>query len=96
VAVETILDVLLDNALKHGAGTVAVTAEETPGACRLAVTDEGNCRLSDERLFARHESAAGSTGIGLDLARTLAAAEGGLLRLSSASPTVFELLVPGD
>jgi signal transduction histidine kinase len=94
VAVETIVDVLLDNALKHGAGTVVVRAEPTGGGCRLSVADEGTCRIPDEQLFARHASSGGSTGIGLDLARTLAAAEGGRIRLSSSSPTVFELLLP--
>ena len=94
VAVETIVDVLLDNALRHGVGRVVITAKPAVGGCRVSVADEGTCHLSDEELFARHSSGGGSTGIGLELARTLAAAEGGRIRLASSEPTMFELLLP--
>lgn len=94
VAIETILDVLLDNALHHGAGVVSIDTDTASGSARLLVADEGSCSLADGRLFERHHSSTGSTGIGLHLARTLSEAEGARLRLIRQAPTTFQLLLP--
>jgi signal transduction histidine kinase len=97
-----ILDVLLDNALRHGAGTVTVTVADDARRATIAVQDEGAGVPADavERVFDRGASRSDSTGIGLHLARTLARADGGSLRLTSASPPRFELRLrraaPGD
>ncbi len=93
-AIAAILDVLLDNALRHGRGSVTITSRDVPGAVDLLVSDEGHCELSDAEMFTRHYSDAGGTGVGLDLARTLASAEGARIRLSSGAPTTFRLQVP--
>ncbi|QYG93506.1 HAMP domain-containing histidine kinase [Iamia sp. SCSIO 61187] len=97
-ALDTILDVLLDNALHHGLGAVTLAAEAAGGSARVVVADEGRCPLADDRLFARRSSSAGRTGIGLHLARSLADAEAGRLRLVDQDPTTFQLVlatVPG-
>ncbi len=94
IAVGTILDVLLENALHHGTGTVRLDVDCTSGTAQITVTDQGHCDLDEERLFERHESGAGGTGIGLHLARTLAEAEGARLRLVRRDSTQFQLQLP--
>jgi signal transduction histidine kinase len=90
-----ILDVLLDNAERHGSGTVTLRARRSDGSMALDVADEGRGIDSDrEAIFARRSGQDGGHGIGLALARSLAHAEGGQLTVTSASPPVFTLLVP--
>jgi signal transduction histidine kinase len=92
-ALGQVLDVLLDNALEHGAGTTVVTV--SADGPRLAVEDEGTgvAAAAAPALFERGASDADGTGIGLHLAHVLASAEGGELRLAHASPPCFELVL---
>ena len=92
-AVGQALDVLLDNALRHGAGTVVVELEELPAEARISVRDEGRGIPEDARLeiFVRGSSLAGGTGVGLSLARALVEADGGQLTLASPQPVRFEI-----
>jgi len=95
-AVRQILDVLLDNALQHGAGTVTLTTADLGDAVAVEVSDEGDGLRGDpEGAFARRSVSAGGHGIGLALARSLAEAEGGRLvvRRPGRAP-VFALLLP--
>lgn len=94
-AVRQILAVLLDNAVTHGSGTVRMTARDAGNALAVDVTDHGpGITTPGAELFARRGQAATGHGIGLALARRLAEAEGGRLRLSNPSPPTFTLLVP--
>jgi signal transduction histidine kinase len=94
-AVRQILSVLVDNAVTHGAGTVAVTIRDAGTALAVDVTDQGpGITGPSTELFARRAPSADGHGIGLALARALAEAEGGRLGLSRASPPVFTLLLP--
>ncbi|MGI8680421.1 MAG: sensor histidine kinase [Jatrophihabitans sp.] len=94
-AVNQILDVLLDNALKHGRGSVTVTVRDAEGALGIDVSDDGPPLVGDSReLFRRRSADAAGTGIGLALARRLAESEGGRLTLSSTHPPRFTLLAP--
>lgn len=88
-----VLDVLMDNALRHGAGTIRVVVRAERGGAAVAVEDEGDgIALSDpERIFDRGATGGDGTGIGLHLARALAVADGGTLRLTRAAPPRFEL-----
>jgi signal transduction histidine kinase len=95
-AISTVLDVALDNAHRHGAGTVDVELVDAPGSVRVLVRDEGRCDLSDDELFGRRRSGAASTGIGLHLARTIAEHDGARFRRTVVEPTTFELLLPTD
>ena len=92
-ATRQVLGVLLDNALRHGRGTVTVTARETAQALALDVADQGQID-SGQQLFVRRSPTAAGHGIGLALARSLTEAEGGRLLLSNGAPTTFTLLLP--
>ncbi|HEY6891311.1 MAG TPA: histidine kinase dimerization/phospho-acceptor domain-containing protein [Solirubrobacter sp.] len=91
------LDVLLENALHHGAGTTRLRAAARDGRSVLAVEDEGEGVPSalEHAIFDRHVSTAGSTGLGLSLARALVEADGGRLVLARPRPARFEIVIPG-
>lgn len=92
-AIRQVMGVLLDNALRHGHGTVTVTARETAQAIAVDIDDEGAIDHPDQ-LFVRRSPTATGHGIGLALARSLTEAEGGRLLLSRRQPTTFTLLLP--
>ncbi|MHB1243813.1 MAG: sensor histidine kinase [Gaiellaceae bacterium] len=89
-----ILDVLLDNAVRHGSGAVELQGRRSGGSVAIDIGDEGaGPPLDAEQMFAR-SAGAGGHGIGLALARSLAHAEGGRLLLSRPAPPVFTLFLP--
>jgi signal transduction histidine kinase len=91
-----VLDVLLANALRHGAGAVRIGVASDGPAASITVDDEGPGvgEADRERIFERGASSANGTGIGLHLARTLAQADSGALRLAPGAPSRFELRLP--
>jgi signal transduction histidine kinase len=89
-----VVAVLLDNAVTHGAGTVTLSVRDAGGALAIDVADEGAGPPDPDVAFARRSDGARGHGIGLSLARSLAEAEGGRLRISRPSPPVFSLLLP--
>jgi len=94
-AAEQIVDVLIENALRHGRGAVTVRVRDAERALAVDVSDEGSPITGDpQELFRRGSTVAGGSGIGLALARRLAESERGRLVLSSASPPRFTLLAP--
>jgi signal transduction histidine kinase len=95
--VDEILDVLVENAERHGAGAVTVTLREAGGSPVIDVADEGGGFAGDpEAAFTRRGGSSDGHGIGLALARSLAEAEGGRLVVSNASagPVLTLLLAP--
>jgi signal transduction histidine kinase len=93
-ATAQILNVLLDNALRHGTGTVTITARGISEAVALDVSDEGSIAADPKTLFARQTLDGSGHGIGLPLAHSVAEACGGRLRLAADSPTTFSVLLP--
>ncbi|MEU1618740.1 ATP-binding protein [Streptomyces sp. NPDC005722] len=89
-----VLDVLLDNAHRHGRGTVRVTVRELGGVLAVDVEDEGTLTLDPTVLFSRGTTTGQGSGIGLALAREMAAAADGRLALTRDRPTTFTLLLP--
>ena len=100
------LGALVDNALQHGRGVVAITARRAAGTVVIEVTDEGPGvpEAIIGHVFDRGISTASSTGIGLGLARALIEADGGRLELRQSIPPVFAVFLtaagasgrPGD
>jgi signal transduction histidine kinase len=81
---QALLDVLLDNVFTH-------TPEGTPywirlERHRLIIDDAGGGIAATAATSERGRSAAGSTGLGLDIARQTAERAGGRLRISSRTP----------
>jgi signal transduction histidine kinase len=97
-AVRQVLEVLVDNAATHGAGTVTLRARAAGTGLAIEVSDEGPGVQGDdsERVFRRRRKDDQRHGIGLALARSLAEAEGGRLILQRAAPgPVFAIVLPG-
>ncbi|MDX6583283.1 MAG: hypothetical protein QOI10_2467 [Solirubrobacterales bacterium] len=95
-AVREILDVLVDNAARHGDGTVRVEVRPLNGSLAIDVADQGPGIADPDRAFTRRSGE--GHGIGLALARSLADADGGRLDLVDAGPptTRFTLLLRAD
>jgi signal transduction histidine kinase len=92
-----VIATLLDNALVHGAGTVTIKTSRTRRSVVVEVRDEGSGVPAElaPRIFERSVSGSpGGTGLGLALARTIAAADGGQVVLVRPRPAVFALFLP--
>ncbi|SDN43278.1 ATP-binding protein [Allokutzneria albata] len=88
--------VLLDNASRHGDGTVTISARHGDGMVTVEISD-GGAGVPDElvaHVFERGVSGSGSTGVGLALARALVEADGGRLELSSTRRATFVIFLP--
>jgi signal transduction histidine kinase len=87
-AVRQVLQVLLDNAYRHGEGAVTVVGREASGAVAIDVGDRGAAPVS-------WPPADAGGRMGLALASTLAQSQGGRLLLTQDEEgTQFTLLVP--
>ena len=87
--------VLLDNAVRHGAGPVTISARRGDGTIVIDVAD-GGAGVPDDlaaHVFERGVSGGGSTGFGLALARALVESDGGRLELSTRQPATFTLFL---
>jgi signal transduction histidine kinase len=92
-----VIATLLDNALVHGGGSVTIRTSQTPRSVVVEVRDEGKGVPQElvPRIFERSVSGTpGGTGLGLGLARTVAAADGGQVVLVRPRPAVFAVFFP--
>ena len=98
-ALAQVLATLIENSLKHGAGTTTVRARTgaPSGTVVVEVADEGAGVPDDlaPRIFEREVTSGRGTGLGLALARDLASADGGRLELAQRRPAVFALFLSG-
>lgn len=86
------LDVLLDNALRHGRGPVSVEVRDLGTHVAIDVADAGSSGDGSVSAALTRDSAPG--GMGLDLARDMVEQDGGRLVLSCADPTTVTVLIP--
>lgn len=92
--VNQILDVLIENAIAHGAGGIRVEAADAGTHLNLTVSDDG-ARPPGNSIFARRVThGSGGEGIGLAVASELAEAIGGHLVLGPEERTTFNLMLP--
>jgi signal transduction histidine kinase len=92
-----VIATLLDNALVHGAGVVTIRTSQTPRSVVVEVRDEGQGVPQElvPRIFERSVSGRpGGTGLGLALARSVVAADGGQVVLVRPRPAVFAMFLP--
>ena len=82
---EAALDALLGNVVAHTPEGTALSVSLRPeeDGALIVVSDEGP-GFADDEVVRRGESRAGSTGLGLDIARRTATASGGDLRIGQA------------
>ena len=83
---------LIDNALRHGAGDIAIEVRPTSGGALLTVTDEGAG-------FPADRSQPGGTGLGLTIVREIVRAHGGTVdvrRVDDHTRVLVELASPSD
>jgi signal transduction histidine kinase len=92
-----VIATLLDNALMHGGGMVTIQTSESAKSVVIEVRDEGRgvppelvSRIFERSVSGRPEG----TGLGLALARTMAAADGGRVVLVKARPATFAVFLP--
>ncbi|MFC8731702.1 ATP-binding protein [Luteimicrobium sp. NPDC057192] len=97
-ALAQVLATLVENSLTHGGGTTTVRSRPgRSGSIVIEVADEGE-GVPDElapNIFEREVTSGKGTGLGLALARDLAAADGGRLELSQRRPAVFSVFLAG-
>lgn len=90
---------LIDNARRHGSGTVTLELSQEDGSVRLAVRDDGPGVPPElgERVFdpgVRADEASDGAGLGLPLARRLARSCGGDVTLGPGPGGCFVLSLP--
>jgi len=93
------LDVLLDNALRHGGGRVGLDIEVGQDSATISVSDEGEgfpSSMSRDSLFSPDPET--SQGLGLPLARRLVETMGGRMsvRRSGPGPRIDIVLARAD
>ncbi len=91
-----IFSTLFENSLAHGAGTTTVAARRSGPSVVIEVFDEGEgiSPALAPHVFERSVSSSGS-GLGLAVARDLAASHGGRLELVSTAGARFALFLSG-
>jgi signal transduction histidine kinase len=94
-AVGQVVDILLSNAFRHGAGCVTASVSADERHAHIDIADEG-AGITDRdgpSVFDERPDRAGH-GIGLALAQTLVTTEGGTIALLRESPPVFRVELP--
>ncbi len=99
ITLAQVVSTLLDNAFVHGHGTVTIRTSQTAKSEVIEVRDEGKGVPAElaPRIFERNVSGKpGGTGLGLALARNIAAADGCEVVLVRPRPAVFAVFLPRE
>ncbi len=95
-----LLWILVDNALVHGQGTVAIESDSTAASAIVTVSDEGPGIPATDRhvvfeRFHRVEGTAGrGSGLGLALAKEIVTAHGGTISIDDSNGAVVLVRIP--
>jgi two-component system OmpR family sensor kinase len=90
---------LVENALRHGRGTIVLVARPSPGGTEIDVSDEGPgfppefAAHAFER-FARGDRAREGVGLGLAIVEAITKAHGGTAMVVSTAPTTLRIWLP--
>jgi signal transduction histidine kinase len=95
-ALNQALDIVLENAVRHGAGTIELTVDEDDTGPYIDVRDAGS-GIDEHRLTMIFErpSSTESHGIGLPLAHALLHSEGGSIEIVTPAPPCIRLRPTG-
>jgi len=92
---------LVENALRHGSGTIVLVARSAAGGIEIDVSDEGpgfppEFAAHAFARFARGDRARGSEGVGLGLAivQAITQAHGGHVAILGTAPTTLRMWLP--
>ncbi|QPK93878.1 HAMP domain-containing histidine kinase [Actinomyces sp. zg-332] len=92
--ISQVIATLIENSLKYGDGTTTVTAYNSGNkGAMIEVRDEGQGideKIAD-RVFEKHFSGHGSSGLGLSIAKDLVEADGARIELANLKPPVFRI-----
>ncbi len=94
VRVEQAVANLVDNALRHGEGRVAVAGRRAEGGVEIAVADEGpgvapaDAEAVFDRFVRGRPAGGGGAGLGLAIVRAIARAHGGEARIEGATAVI--------
>jgi signal transduction histidine kinase len=90
------LATLIENSLVHGQGCTTIRMRASGTWVVIEVADDGSGVPAEleSTVFERDVSGNDSSGLGLALARTLVAADGGRLEMITARPAVFAMFLP--
>ena len=87
---------LADNALRHGASRVEVSARAPDGRCTLTVGNDGDAippgdasRIFEPFFTTRRDE--GGTGMGLEIVRSILRSHGATIALGGTRPVLFEI-----
>jgi signal transduction histidine kinase len=93
--VDQVIGNIIENALRHGAGTVTISLVAMGDGVEVMVTDEGDgiAPEAEHRVFTKfwHGATRGGTGLGLFIARGIVEAHGGSITAGRASSGGAEL-----
>jgi signal transduction histidine kinase len=93
LGVDQVVDILVENALRHGRGTVTLSARSLFGGSAIDVSDEGTSLSGQDAMRIFRWGEGDGHGLGLAIARRLAEADGGRLALVNRAPTTFSLVL---
>lgn len=97
---DQVLSNLMENAVRHGSGTVTIVVEPEAGGAAVTVMDEGEGipRELHDRVFTRfwRSGRRGGTGLGLYIVRGLVEAHGGRIQVGEApgGGALFRFVLP--
>jgi signal transduction histidine kinase len=94
---------LIDNALRHGRGTIELSATLVDGGVRIEVCDEGEGfsasyapRAFDRMTRAEPADRSSGAGIGLAIVHAIAHAHGGTATVEVGAPGTVRVWLPAD